>query len=119
MKTVLIVEDEPKICGLLAQFFESRGLRSLTAETGHEALARLNEEAPDYLLLDIGMPDVSGLDVLKLAKARHPKLKVIMVTAFGDEQTIETAASLGASDYITKPFGLSEQLWERTVLAAG
>ena len=119
MKTVLIVEDEPKIRGLLAQFFESHGLRSLTADTGHQAIARLNEETPDYLLLDIGMPDVSGLDVLKLAKARHPNLRVIMVTAFGDDQTMETAARLGACDYITKPFGLSEQLWERTVLASG
>jgi len=119
MKTVLIVDDEPKIRAILAQFFESRGLRILTAETGREALSRLDEAAPDFLLLDIGMPDISGLEVLKTAKARFPSVKVVMVTAFGDDQTIETAAQLGACDYITKPFGLDERLWERTVLAAG
>ena len=109
MKTLLIVDDEVKICVLLSRFFESRGLRTLTANSGSEALEKLDSNHPDYLLLDIRMPDMSGLDVLRVAKQRQPQLNVVMLTALNDAELAKTAFGLGASDYLTKPFGWGDQ----------
>lgn len=119
VKTLLIVDDQTQICKLLSQFFESRGFRTQTAQSGREAIERLRVDAPDYLLLDIRMPDVSGLEVLKMAKQRHPNLKVIMVTALDDADTLQAAFQLGASDYVTKPLSFDEQAWARAFFADG
>ena len=88
MKTLLIVDDEVEICTLLTRFFSSRGFRTQTAHSGHEALEKLKAETPDYLLLDIRMPDISGLDVLQAVKRQYPDVKVVMVTALGDHDTL-------------------------------
>ena len=109
MKTLLIVDDEVKICLLLSRFFESRGLRTLTANSGNEALKTLDADHPDYLLLDIRMPDMSGLDVLRAAKQHHPDVNVVMLTALNDAELAKAAFRLGASDYLTKPFGWGDQ----------
>ena len=109
MKTVLIVDDEVKICSLLSRFFQQRGLRTVTATSGTEALQKLDDEMPDYLLLDIRMPDMSGLDVLKIAKEHCPGLNVVMLTALDDAEMAKTAFGLGATDYLTKPFGWGDQ----------
>jgi two-component system NtrC family response regulator len=119
MKTLLIVDDEVKICALLSRFFASRGFRTLTASSGHEALERLHTETPDYLLLDIRMPDLSGLEVLKLAKQRHPNLIVVMVSAMDDTDTVHAAFQLGASDYVRKPFELNDLAWARAFFSEG
>lgn len=113
MKSMLIVDDERKISELLSRFFAARGFQTETAQSGHEAIARLDQTPPDYLLLDIRMPDMSGLDVLREVKARHPALRVVMVTAVEDEEMMQAAYALGAADYITKPFNLSDQSWAR------
>jgi DNA-binding response OmpR family regulator len=118
MKTLLIVDDQATVCTFLSRFFESRGFRILTAQSGREALDALRVETPDYLLLDIRMPDISGLDILQLAKSRYPHLKVVMVTGISDEETMRAAFRLGASDYITKPFGADDQGWARAFFAA-
>ena len=118
MKSLLIVDDERKICEVLSRFFAARGFQTETVQSGYEAIARLDEASPDYLLLDIRMPDMSGLDVLRQAKARHPALRVVMVTAIGDEETMQTAYELGAADYVTKPFHLNDQSWARAFFAA-
>ena len=117
MKTMLIVDDEAKICAFLASFFTSRGFRTVTAQSGSEAMEKLDRDLPDYMLLDIRMPDLSGLDVLKLAKGRYPQIKIVMVSAVDDEHVAETAFQLGAADYITKPFGLDDQAWARAFFA--
>jgi DNA-binding response OmpR family regulator len=113
MKTLLIVDDEPKICRLLSGFFSSRGFTAATAQSGREALSRLEESVPDYLLLDIAMPDMSGLELLREAKTRYPDLKVVMVTALDDEETKAEALRAGALDYVTKPFTFTDQGWAR------
>ena len=118
MKTLLIVDDELKICELLSRFFTERGFKTATAQSGHEAIECLEREVPDYLLLDIRMPDLSGLEVLRLVKTRYPNLKVVVVTAVGDEETMRAAYALGASDYVTKPFHLNDQAWARAFFAA-
>ena len=116
-KTLLIVDDEPKICEMLSRFFDARGFHAVTATSGRQAIELLTRECPAYLLLDIRMPDVSGLDVLKMAKARCPSVKVVMVTAIDDQQTADDAFQLGATDYITKPFELDEASWARAFFA--
>ena len=112
-KALLIVDDEPKICEMLSRFFLARGFRTTIATSGQEAITMLSRECPQYLLLDIRMPDLSGLEVLKMAKASCPEVKVIMVTAIDDPQTEDAALRLGAMDYITKPFELNETSWAR------
>jgi DNA-binding response OmpR family regulator len=118
VKTLLIVDDETKICQFLSRFFEARGFRILTAQSGQEALERLNDSAPDCLLLDLRMPDLSGLEVLKLAKAKFPQLRVVVVSALDDPQTVETAFRLGANDYIPKPLSFDQRDWARAFFAA-
>ena len=112
-KTLLIVDDEAQTCALLSRFFESYGFHTRTAQSGREALEALRHETPDYLLLDIRMPDLSGLDVLKRAKQEHPGLKVVVVTGSDDVETAKEAMRLGAMDYIVKPFSFDTQVWAR------
>ena len=119
MKRLLIVDDEEKICAILARFFSLRGFITQTALSGIQALDQLKEEVPDYLLLDIRMPGLSGLDVLKEAKARYPNLSVIMVTALDDAETAHQAIQCGATDFITKPLSFNDQSWARAFFAAG
>ena len=118
MKTLMIVDDEEKICWFLSHFFEARGFRTVIAHSGYEAVDKLHVEAPDYLILDLRMPDLSGFDVLKVAKERYPNLNVVVVTACDDEATATTAFQLGASDFVTKPFGMNEQTWARAFFTA-
>lgn len=118
MKTLLIVDDEPKICVMLARFFESRGFRTATAQSGRDALDKLSVEPLDYLLLDIRMPDMSGLEVLTIVKQRYPNLKIVMVTALDDAKMARRAFQLGASDYITKPIGFTDPALARAFFSA-
>ena len=118
MKRLLIVDDERKICELLSRFFTMRGFQTDTAYSGREAMEKLDRQLPDYLLLDVRMPDISGLEVLKQAKARYPELKVVMVTAFSDTETVDEAFRCGASDYITKPIALTDKAWARAFFSA-
>lgn len=113
IKTFLIVDDEPKICRMLQGFFELRGVRALTAQTGQEGIEKLRDHAPDALVLDIRMPDMSGLDLLRRVRPQYPEMKIVMVTAFDDPQMRATALQLGADDYITKPLSFDEPSWAR------
>ncbi len=117
MRTLLIVDDEEKVREVLSRFFTTRGFSVTTAGSGAEALKRLDAWAPDYLLLDIHMPDVSGLDVLQQAKQRHPALRVVMVTGRDDTALMDRAFELGAVDYVTKPLNFDEQRWARAFFA--
>ena len=113
MKTLLIVDDELKVCEFLARFFASRGFQTRVACSGQDAITQLSRESPDYLLLDIRMPDMSGLEVLELAKSLCPEVRVIMATAVEDEDIVEKAFRLGASGYVTKPFSADDTTWAR------
>ena len=117
MRTMLVVDDEEKVREVLARFFTTRGFSVTTADSGGEALKQLSVGAPDYLLLDIHMPDVSGLEVLRQAKQRHPDLRVVMVTGRDDTALMDQAFELGAADYVTKPLNFDEQRWARAFFA--
>lgn len=103
--TLLIVDDEPGILRLLKAFFESRGMRAMTAGSGEEALGLLSKK-PATVLLDMTMPGMDGLMTLKRIKAVQPKVPIIMVSGIGDEATVQEALDAGAYDYVTKPFNL-------------
>ena len=113
MRRLLIVDDERQICELLSRFFASLGFATSIAQSGREAMEQLDRQTPDYLLLDVRMPDMSGLEVLKQAKARYPDLKVVIVTALRDAEMVAEAFRCGASDYVTKPVAFSDEAWAR------
>jgi DNA-binding response OmpR family regulator len=100
---VLIVDDEPSICRALRQFLENRGFQVLVAHDGFQALEAYSWGRPDVVLLDVLMPKMSGLVVLRELRALDPGANVIMVTAVHEENLARQALSEGAFDYITKP----------------
>lgn len=106
MPYVLVVDDEPNIVLSLEYLMQQAGFEVITAEDGESALARIKEQTPDLLLLDISLPGMSGFDVLETLRAspEHAQLPIIMLTAHGREVEREKGLALGADDYITKPF---------------
>ena len=110
--TILVVEDEADMARVLEFNLSGLGHTVLLAGTGAEALHRLHESRPDLVLLDLRLPDVSGLDLLRDLKADvgTAEIPVIVVSALGDEQTVVQALDLGADDYVTKPFRTRELL---------
>ena len=106
MNKLLIVDDEAEICEFLKSFFEDRDYRVAVAHDGTQALDQADLFHPDVVLLDIQMPGMDGLQTLKKIKEKHPRVKVIMVTAVETQEKIEEAMRLGADNYITKPLSL-------------
>ena len=106
MKKMLVVDDESEICEFLKSFFEDRDFVVRTATSGQRALDLIPNTKPQVVLLDIHMPGMDGLQALREIKMRHPKIKVIMVTAIETQDKIEEAMRLGADNYITKPLSL-------------
>ena len=117
MKHMLIVEDERDICDCLREFFGDRGFAVSTVFSGEEAIARLSESTPDVILLDILLPGMTGLEVLKQAKQLHPSARVVMVTALDREDLRLQARSYGACGYVTKPFDFSPNTWSAILQA--
>jgi DNA-binding response OmpR family regulator len=107
---VLIVEDEPAIRNGLIELFRSQGYALETAEDGHAALARLASATYDLVLLDIMLPGVDGLGVLRQTRARGNLVPVLILTARGAEADVVAGLDAGADDYVTKPFGIRELL---------
>jgi PAS domain S-box-containing protein len=101
-KTVLVVEDEPDIVGLVCHQLESQGYRVITAALGDEALAKANAEQPDLITLDVLLPDRDGFDVLKRLK-ENPRTADIPVVILSIVQDLESGFRLGAVDYLVKP----------------
>jgi len=108
MAKILIVEDEPKMVAGLRDNFEYEGYEVITAETGIAGLGRAISDSPDLVLLDVMMPQLSGLDVCKQLKVKRPSLPIIMLTARGQEIDKVVGLELGADDYVTKPFSIRE-----------
>ncbi len=114
MPRVLVVDDEPDAVELLQEFLTSKGYEVITAQGGEEALRSVKEDRPHLILLDVRMPKMNGLEVLKRVKEIDREVGVIMVTAVNEEETGRQALSLGAFDYITKPLDLKyleRSLW--------
>lgn len=104
MTKILVVDDEPNILLSLEFLMQQAGFEVVTAEDGQSALSQASQEAPDLLLLDISLPDISGFEVLERLRKESPDLPIIMLTAHGREVEREKGLALGANDYITKPF---------------
>ncbi|MCD8295647.1 MAG: response regulator transcription factor [Clostridia bacterium] len=105
---IWILEDDASICGLVKVALEMNGLELQAFSTISSFEEALEKDAPDVALLDIMLPDGSGLDVLKFVKSRHPSVAVIMLTAKGREEDKVTGLNMGADDYVTKPFSILE-----------
>jgi two-component system KDP operon response regulator KdpE len=106
---LLVVDDEPPIRRLLRTSLGAQGYRILEAETGQGALDLLaHEEAPEVMLLDLGLPDLDGLEVIRRVRASGTNVAVIVLSSRGDERGKVEALDLGADDYVTKPFGMAE-----------
>lgn len=105
---ILVIDDEEHMCWALERAMRQEGYQVLTATRGKRGLELLREEAPSLVILDLKMPEMDGLEVLKLIKEIQPKLPVIMLTAHGTIETAIDAMKMGATDYLTKPFDLDE-----------
>lgn len=104
---VLIVDDEPPIQKLLRVGLNARGYDTLEALTGGAALELL-EEKPDIVVLDLGLPDMNGLDLMKSIRNRDENIPIVILSSRGDEAGKVQALDNGADDYVTKPFGMDE-----------
>ncbi|MFZ5898961.1 MAG: sigma-54-dependent transcriptional regulator [Bacillota bacterium] len=105
---ILIIDDEEHMCWALSKAMQQEGYRVTTATSGRGGLDKLHQHGASLMIVDLKIPDMSGLDVLKAVKESYPKLPVIIITAHGTIQTAIEAMKAGASDYITKPFDLDE-----------
>jgi two-component system, NtrC family, response regulator AtoC len=114
MARILVVDDEPDSVELLQEFLTGKGYDVVTASNGEEALRKVKEERPHLILLDVRMPGMNGLDVLRKVREFDQEVGVIMVTAVNEEDTGRDALKLGAFDYIVKPLNfeyLERSLW--------
>jgi len=106
---VLVVDDEPPIRKLLRMGLSTQGYSVLEAPNGKTALEFLNQR-PDLIVLDLGLPDIQGHDVLRMIRARNESVPIVVLSSRGDEAGKVQALDLGADDYVTKPFGMEELL---------
>lgn len=104
---ILVVDDDPVIVSVVKRFLEKKNYTVLVAFDGVEALEKVRQEDPQVVLLDVSMPGKSGLEVLQEIKQHKASISVIMVTAITDETVGRHALTVGAFDYIIKPFDLS------------
>lgn len=110
LKKILIVDDDADIMEMLNAMLEGQGWHVLNAASGEQALRILREEHPDLVLLDIMMPRMNGIEVLREARRVAPGMRVIMTTAYGDVGSYLESMDLGACEYLNKPFETSELL---------
>jgi DNA-binding response OmpR family regulator len=106
-RTILVVEDEPILRDTLVEALETDGFRVTAAGDGRVALERFRTDHPDLVLLDLMLPEISGIDVCRIIRAESP-VPIIMLTARGSEVDKVVGLELGADDYVTKPFSLRE-----------
>jgi DNA-binding NtrC family response regulator len=104
---ILIVDDEPEVAEVLAKSLSRQGHRTSTANSGQEALARIEDATIDAMFLDVSMPGMNGLEVLAEVKRRRPTLAVVVITGHATEHEIDEVRKLGAVDVIAKPAALT------------
>jgi len=106
MDKILIVDDEIAVCDLLKDFLTLKGYEVFTASDVYTAINKAKEVCPHLVMLDIVMPGINGMEVLKEIKKLNPKTGIIMITAVPDQGIITKSIDLGAYDYIRKPMDL-------------
>ena len=107
MRTILVVEDEPRIASLVRDYLEHAGFAVLTAGDGAGGLALARARRPDAIVLDLGLPKVDGLDVIRALRS-DSSVPIVVLTARGDETDRIIGLELGADDYVVKPFSPKE-----------
>ena len=109
-KRILLIEDEVDYLNIASQILNKEGFSVVTAVTGAEGLKELEKELPDLIILDIGLPDTSGLDILKRLRSeeRTSKIPVMLFTIRSELNEVADALKCGANDYILKPFDVVE-----------
>ena len=107
--SVLVIEDEKSICDFIAKTLNASDYKAVTAGSGKEGLAILTSALPDLVLLDLGLPDMDGIDIIKQTR-EWASLPIIVISARVQEREKVAALDAGADDYITKPFGTDELL---------
>lgn len=107
--TILVIDDEVQMRRLLRRILEQEGHKVLLVDTGREGLAHAGTDRPDVLVLDLGLPDMDGLDVLKELRSRS-SVPILILSVREAEETIVAALDSGADDYLTKPFRTGELL---------
>lgn len=106
MKKVLIVDDEAGIVQEIKEFLTEEGYEAYAADSAKAGLRIIEEMKPDVVLVDVKLPDASGIEVLRACKEKSPKTKVIMVTGYVDQNIMDEAESLGRDAFLQKPFDL-------------
>jgi two-component system, OmpR family, KDP operon response regulator KdpE len=106
---VLVIDDEPPIRKLLRMGLGTQGYRVIEAENGQSALDHMREK-PDLVILDLGLPDMQGLELLRTMRTRDERVPIVVLSSRDDETAKVQALDLGADDYVTKPFGMDELL---------
>ena len=107
--SILLIEDEENICSFIATIMKNQNYKITTASTGTEGLHLCASLCPDIVLLDLGLPDMDGMEVIKKIR-EWSSIHIIVISARSHEQEKAKALDLGADDYITKPFGTVELL---------
>lgn len=105
--SILIIEDEKSICDFMSKTLTSAGYKVVTASTGKDGLAAITSSLPDLVLLDLGLPDMDGFDIIRKTR-EWSSMPIIVVSARIQEKEKVMALDAGADDYIAKPFGTSE-----------
>ena len=105
---ILVVDDEPEFRHILAKVLTEMGNEVSTASSGRQALAKIRENPPDILFLDIKMPQMSGLECLRRLSKLRRKLVVVVMTGYADIESAREAMRLGADEFISKPFDIDD-----------
>jgi len=107
---LLFVDDEEELVSAVVERLELRGIDAVGVTSGDEALHRLREERFDVVVIDVRMPGIGGIDVLRTVNRRHPEVKVILMTGHGSAEDSEIGRRLGAIAYLQKPVDLEDLL---------
>ena len=106
-QTILVVDDEEAVLRLFQKILKNEEYTVLMANNGKTALEQVERKRPDLVILDLKMPDMSGIETLRRINRLNVNTEVIIITGYGSMETARTAMRLGAYDYITKPFDIN------------
>lgn len=102
--TILVIDDEADIGILIQELLQPEGYRILTVRDGEQGIARNRDIDPDLIILDLKMPKMGGIETLKIIRKTDPEVRVVILTGYGDIQSVREALALGVCEYVAKPF---------------